>query len=126
MKRFSLPFASFFFFSFASLGLASCAPCASDNDCGMDSVCLIDADGPRCAPIMLARPVGEGSVDVEILDDDIVNDDDDAAHSNITLRSAITSFALNARAGTIVMRPITVIVTRSPSASTNATTRSPP
>ena len=124
MKRFSLPFATFFF-SFAFLALASCAPCASDNDCGIDSVCLIDADGPRCAPITLARPVGEGSVDVEILDDDIENDDDDAAHT-IVLRDATTSFAPNARAGTIVMRPITVIVTRSPSASTNATTRSPP
>ncbi len=118
-----------FFFTFA---LVACSPtCASDSDCAVDAVCLVDADGAHCAAIALpVRGELDGtSLDVEFVDDELQDDDADdvdASASGIVLRDASMSFAPDARAATIVMRPITVIVTRSPSLTSPNTTRSKP
>lgn len=116
---------------FFTLALVACVPstCASDSDCAVDSVCLVDADGPHCTAISLpvrGATVEDVTVEVEFVDDEVGSDIDSDIDSGIVLRDASTSFAPDARAGSIVMRPITVIVTRSPSTTSPNTTRSNP
>jgi hypothetical protein len=87
-------------------------PCTSDSDCDADSVCFIDGEGARCAAISLVASSIPGGADDARIDVELV--DEHGEEADIILREATMSLAPEARAGTIVMRPISVIVTRSP------------
>jgi hypothetical protein len=112
---------TFIAFSFTSTSLVALTsacermPCTSDSDCGDDSVCFIDAEGARCAAISFAASSIPGGTDDARVDVELV--DEQGEEADIILREATMSLAPEARAGTIVMRPISVIVTRSPSSA---------
>lgn len=112
MNRFQpLPVALLLFIVITSIACAP-TPCASDGDCDAASVCLIDAEGARCTGTSLAMRRLAGAADHTPVDDGNVDVDIEVDVEGIVIRQASTAMAPSARAGAIVMRPVSVVVTR--------------